>query len=135
LAIAVFSRKNATPNYTAFIDSAQTHNINEHTATYTFQLFKQKEDSAKNECLQMSPYYKDFEYFGKHYLVGATKTGQGADVQTSYTNEIVRRHFTISNCMQKKFYDLLLKATDEYLNDKDPVNTIPYDFLDTLSQK
>ena len=135
LAIAVFARKEATPNYTGFIVHAQTHIINEHTATYTFKLLKQKEDSANDQYLQISPYYRDFEYFGKHYLIGATKTGQGADVQTSYTSEIVRRHYTISNCMQKQFYDLLLKAANEYLNDKDPAITLPYDYLDTLSQK
>lgn len=78
----------------------------------------------------MSPYYKDFEYYGKHYLIGATKTGPKTDVQTSYTKEIVRRHFTISNCMQKEFYDLLLKASDEYLNDNDPTAILSYKHLD-----
>lgn len=50
-----------------------TNKLNQHTATLTFTLFKQDQVKTKlNDYLQISPYYKDFEYFGKHYLIGAS---------------------------------------------------------------
>lgn len=82
--------------------------------------------------MKVKPYYKDFEYFGKHYLVGAAQSGEGQDVQTSYTGQIVRRHYTIANCMEKTFYDKLMKAGNEFLTGGNASSALSHDYIESL---
>lgn len=37
--------------------------------------------------------------------------------------------------MQKQFYDLILRAANEFLNGGDPTAVMSYDFVDQLSKK
>ena len=84
--------------------------------------------------MEVKQYYDDFEYLGKHYMVSAcTEEFENVDVQNTFNVAKVRRHYTISNCMRKNFYDRIMMACDAYLNDKDVSQVLESRHLDEMS--
>jgi hypothetical protein len=59
--------------------------VNKFTSTITLQ-------SRNGEIKGLKKYYQGIEDMGKHFLV------------KSLTNKNVKRHYTISNCMEKNAY-------------------------------
>lgn len=86
------------------IDQAKTMRVNESTRSFVF-------DSITTKSLVgVQNYYSDLSTLGKHYHVASL----GANLQpvTSH-GRVLRRHYTIANCMRREFYHQLLTLLPE----------------------
>ena len=77
--LVVAKLEKTVPQFEAKI--VERHAVNKFTNTITFK--------AESSVQDVQMHYKDIQMIGKHYLVRSTK------------NKSVKRHYTISNCMQK----------------------------------
>jgi len=77
--------------------------------------------AAAADQVKIKPYYDDLETLGQHYLVGATIDAAPEDnVEYMFLSSKVKRHYTISNCMEKTFYTALCNSCKDFLDDKAP---------------
>jgi hypothetical protein len=59
---------------------------------------------ANEIAVKPRKFYEDLSFIGKHYLV--------------WNQKGIRRHYTISNCMKKNFYEEYLRLINEALDEK-----------------
>lgn len=86
--------------FSATINQKESRLINPKTKVFVFD----DDGHQSNTFESIKAYYPDLSMLGKHYLVNSTLQESG---QTIY------RHYTISNCMRREFYEELLKCLSQ----------------------
>ena len=76
--------------------------LNSTTRSFTFKMV----DTTKDHTGLMR-YFDSISMMGKHYTF--VPLFNGVPIREN-KNRVLRRHFTIANCMQKDFYHSLLQA-------------------------
>lgn len=108
LAVAALVRKNTQTNF-FYIDNEQTVNINGFTKTFAFVAKLLNKDGkfvpTEKGIVGIQNWYGNLSELGKCYTIAAF----GVDGHTPYKTKtfggnIMRRHYTITNCLRRPFY-------------------------------
>ena len=93
------------------IDPHQTFQVNDFTRSFVFV-----ENGALHQpaISGVQNYYSDLGTLGKHYHVVALDQN-GKPITRRF--RVVRRHYTIANCMRKEFYEALVNAVRSWEED------------------
>ena len=102
--VGVIDKKDVQENL-FYIDLEESNKLSPTACSYVFKGV-QKQGLMTIQGLQN--YYRDMSMLGKHYTV--VSMGIRGKDPFKHGQRLVRRHYTIANCMRKKFYDELLRC-------------------------
>lgn len=120
LAVAALVRKNTQTNY-FYIDVNQTVNINGFTKTFAFVAKLLNKDGnfvpTDKGLVGVQNWYGNLSELGKCYTISAHGQNGHTPYKTGALGNIMKRHYTITNCLRRPFYSELLKVIAPYCSD------------------
>ena len=73
--------------------------------------------------MHMSNYYKDLNILGKHYTI--VHSGHKGVSPSKYDGVVLRRHYTITNCLRRDFYEEMICDVRAHMSDTTINSIIP----------
>ena len=89
------------------LDDSLSMQINKSTKSFVLKPIISKTEPNEKPNPDLKKYYQDISYLGKHYTFAPLLNGKNI---RENKNRVLRRHYTIANCMQREFYQELIKA-------------------------
>lgn len=108
--VGVIDKKEVQQNL-FYIDMEESNKLSPSAATFVFKGVQKQ--GLVSDIQGLQNYYRDMTMLGKHYTV--VSLGFRGQEPFKHGQRMVRRHYTISNCMRKVFYDELLRCLDSRL--------------------
>ena len=111
LAVSALVRKD-TQSMLFEIDHNQKVSINKIIKTFAFVTKETKETSG---LPGVQNWYNDLSELGKCFTVSAVGNEGDQPLKNGFMGNVVRRHYTITNCLRKAFYRELIAVLGPYI--------------------
>ena len=112
-----------------YIDEEESVRLNDLATTFAFKKLEVYlgdqaiEGGQKIHLLgkerPLSNYYKDLSVLGKHYTI--VHGGPKGVTPSKYESVVLRRHYTITNCLRREFYDEIIRCLHKALDNSNNI--------------